>query len=105
MCSLAGEEGMGVSVPGELGVGGSGGDAAGLFRQEHRKYSTNSLTCSSGFRQIVERMWIGIGGAISGEGDLDAGVLMLGVGSSQDRGDKRRAVPGGKSIRNSWISF
>ena len=84
MCSLAGEEGVGVLVPGELGVGGSGGVAAGFFRLECRKYSTNSVTWSSGFWQIVERLWIGIGGAISGKGNLDAVASMLGVGSSPD---------------------
>ena len=62
---------------------GDFGDRRG--RQVRPRYLIIALTCLSTFGQIV--VWLsGMGGAMSGDGDLDGGVVMWGVASGLDVG-------------------
>ena len=93
-CSRAGEDWWTGGVAG----GENTGDFGSRFgRQVRRRYLIISSICLSGFGQIVAWLCSGMGGAMSGDGDLDGGVVMWGVASGLDAGDLRSGVFGVKS--------
>ena len=93
-CSRAGEDWWTGGVAGGENTGDFGGR---LGRQVRRRYLIMASICLSGFGQIIVWLCSGMGGAMSGDGVLDGGVVMRGVVSGLDAGDRRSGVFGGKA--------